>query len=287
MRFVSFMAAGSPGFGAVSGDGIVDLGRRMEGFADLREVLAAGAIAEATDLAAGVSPDHALDGVTLLPTIPNAKKYICIGVNYANRDAEYDNPTAAADYPSVFLRTPDSLVGHNSPLIRPPESPQLDYEGEIALVIGKGGRRISLDEAESHIAGLTMLNEGTIRDWCRHGKFNVTQGKNFAGSGAIGPWLVTADEFSGYDDLSLTTTVNGEIRQHDNTANLSYPFRFLTHYLSNFFVLKPGDVIATGTPTGAGARFDPPRDLVPGDVVEISCPSIGVLSNPVADEVVP
>ncbi|MDA0651800.1 MAG: fumarylacetoacetate hydrolase family protein [Proteobacteria bacterium] len=286
MKFVSFMAAGTTSFGAVSGNGIVDLGRRMDGIGDLREVLSAGAMAKAMELASSAATDHALDGVTLLPTIPNAEKYICIGVNYANRDAEYDNPTPAADYPSVFLRTPDSFVGHNSPLIRPPESPQLDYEGEIAIVIGKGGRRISLDDAESHIAGLTMLNEGTIRDWCRHGKFNVTQGKNFAGSGAIGPWLVTEDEFSGYDDLSITTTVNGEIRQHDNTANLSYPFRFLIHYLSNFFVLKPGDVIATGTPTGAGARFDPPRYLAPGDVVEVDCPSIGVLSNPVADEVV-
>ncbi len=136
------------------------------------------------------------------------------------------------------------------------------------------------------MAGLTLLNEGTIRDWCRHGKFNVTQGKNFAHAGSIGPWLVTADEFSGYDDLSLTTFVNGELRQRDNTANLTYPFRFLIHYLSIFCLLKPGDVIATGTPTGAGARFDPPRYLVPGDVVEVDCPSIGKLSNSVADEVI-
>ena len=153
-------------------------------------------------------------------------------------------------------------------------------------MVGKAGRRIPEVNALSYIAGLTLLNEGSIRDWMRHGTFNITQGKNFEQTGSIGPWMVTADEFAGYGDLDLKTEVNGEIRQQDNTAHLIFDFAYLISYLSSFYHLKPADVIATGTPTGAGARFDPPRFLVPGDVVEIDCPSIGILSNPVIDEIV-
>jgi 5-carboxymethyl-2-hydroxymuconate isomerase len=182
------------------------------------------------------------------------------------------------------MRTPESLVGHGEPLVRPLESVQLDYEGEIAIVIGAPGRRIAEATAHAHIAGLTLMNEGSVRDWMRHAKFNVTQGKNFARSGALGPWLVTADEFIGYDDLTLTTRVNGEVRQHDTTARLMFPFRYLIHYLSTFMPLAPGDVIATGTPNGAGARFDPPRYLEPGDLVEVEVPGIGLLANRVIDE---
>jgi 5-carboxymethyl-2-hydroxymuconate isomerase len=161
---------------------------------------------------------------------------------------------------------------------------QLDYEGEIAIVIGKSGRRIAQADALSHIAGLTCLNEGTIRDWVRHGKFNVTQGKNWDASGAIGPWLVTADEFADMDSLTVTTRVNGEVRQHDTTARLMFPFSRLIHYVSTWTTLVPGDVIATGTPTGAGVRFDPPRFLARGDVVQVEVSGVGVLENRVADE---
>lgn len=175
-------------------------------------------------------------------------------------------------------------MGHGRNLIRPPESLQLDYEGEIAIIIGKAGRRIPEGDAESHIAGLTCVNEGTIRDWTKHGKFNVTQGKNFDASGAIGPWMVTADEFRGYDNLRVTTRVNGELRQDDTTANLMFPFRYLLSYISIWTTLKAGDVISTGTPIGAGARFDPPRFLKPGDTVEVEVSGIGTLSNRVADE---
>jgi 5-carboxymethyl-2-hydroxymuconate isomerase len=286
MRFASFDAAGRRSFGAVTGGGIVDLGARMGKIATLRDALAAGVIEAAKERAAGLSPDFALDDVTLLPTVPDAEKYICVGVNYANRNAEYKDRSEQPKYPSLFMRAAESFVGHNNPVVRPPESDQLDYEGEIALVIGKEGRRISMEDAESHIAGLTLLNEGTIRDWLRHGKFNVTQGKNFEKTGSIGPWLVTADEFSGYDDLAIRTTVNGEVRQDDTTASLIFRFDYIIHYLSTFYRLKPGDVIATGTPTGAGARFDPPRWLTPGDRLEISWPAIGVLSNTVIDEAV-
>ena len=168
--------------------------------------------------------------------------------------------------------------------MRPPESEQLDYEGEIGIIIGKGGRRISEDAAESHIAGLTCVNEGTIRDWTKHGKFNVTQGKTWEASGSIGPWMVTSDEFPGFGDVTVTTRVNGEQRQHDTTANLMFPFRTLIRYISTWTALKPGDVIVTGTPIGAGIRFTPPKFLKPGDVVEVEVSGVGVLSNTVADE---
>ena len=184
----------------------------------------------------------------------------------------------------MFVRFPDSLTGHEQPLIRPPESAQLDYEGEITVVIGTGGRRIPVAEARNHIAGVSLGNEGTIRDWVRHAKFNVTQGKNWPSSGALGPWLVPLDEIGDFDNLHLTTAVNGEVRQNDTPASMKYPIEYQVHYLSTFTELHPGDVIFTGTPTGAGARQDPPVWLRPGDVVEVIVPGIGTLRNPIVDE---
>jgi len=281
MKLLSFEAAGKRRFGAVAGDGVVDLTGE---FGSLREALAANALGRLREAAAARKPQLSLAEVTFLTPIPFPEKIICVGVNYGNRNEEYKDGSAPPKYPSVFPRFPGSFVGHRAHLLRPPESMQLDYEGEIAIVIGAAGRRIAERDAERHIAGLTCLNEGTIRDWTKHGKFNVTQGKNWDASGAIGPWLVTADEFSGYDDLRVTTRVNGEVRQDDTTANLIFPFRHLIHYISTWTTLQPGDVIATGTPVGAGVRFDPPRFLKPGDVVEVEVPGIGTLSNAVADE---
>ena len=283
MRFVSYRG----GFGAVKGDGIVDLsGRLGPQVRSLKALLAQDALAQARDLADRAEAGLNLADVQLLPPIPAPEKIICIGVNYGDRNAEYRDDSEQPKWPSVFLRTPDSLVGHASAILRPPESEQFDYEGEIAIIIGKAGRRIDEADAARHIAGLTIMNEGSVRDWMRHGKFNVTQGKNFAGSGAAGPWMVSADEFADFEDMTVTTRVNGELRQHDTTANLMFPFRYLIAYLSTFMVLKPGDVIATGTPSGAGARFEPPKFLVPGDKVTVEVPGIGVLENRVADEVV-
>jgi 2-keto-4-pentenoate hydratase/2-oxohepta-3-ene-1,7-dioic acid hydratase in catechol pathway len=281
MKLLSFEAAGKGRFGAVAGDGIVDLSGE---FGSLREALAANALGRLREAAAARKPQFALADVAFLPPIPFPEKIICVGVNYGNRNEEYKDGSASPKYPSVFPRFPGSFVGHRAHLLRPPESVQLDYEGEIAIVIGTAGRRIAEAGAERHIAGLTCLNEGTIRDWTKHGKFNVTQGKNWDASGAIGPWLVTADEFAGYGDLRVTTRVNGEVRQDDTTANLIFPFRHLIAYISTWTTLQPGDVIATGTPVGAGVRFDPPRFLRPGDVVEVEVPGIGTLSNTVADE---
>jgi 5-carboxymethyl-2-hydroxymuconate isomerase len=284
MKLLSFKAGGRESFGAVTEKGVVDLQRRMgPECATLRAVITQGSLARAADLAARQAADFALDQIEFLPPIPVPEKIICVGVNYANRNQEYENMDVP-EWPSVFMRTPGSLVGHLAPLVRPPESPQLDYEGEIALVISKGGRRIAKDRALSHIAGLTCLNEGTIRDWTRHGKFNVTQGKNFDRSGAIGPWMVTADAFPSFDKLRVTTRVNGEVRQDDTTASLIFNFAYLISYISIWTALTPGDVIATGTPIGAGVRFKPPRYLVPGDVVEVEAEGIGTLSNRVIDE---
>jgi 2-keto-4-pentenoate hydratase/2-oxohepta-3-ene-1,7-dioic acid hydratase in catechol pathway len=285
MKFLSFRHAGKDSYGALTDGGIVDLGARHPELADLRAVLRLQRLPELSAEAAGSTADFSVDGVEFLPTIPNPEKIICIGVNYANRNAEYADGSALPEYPSVFMRTRESLVGHQGTLLRPPESEQLDYEGEIVLVIGREGRRIPRDQAMQHIAGLTLMNEGSVRDWLRHSKFNVTQGKNFEHSGALGPTMVSSDELDPMTELRLLTRVNGEERQNDTTANLMFPFDYLVSYVSTFYRLKPGDIIATGTPNGAGARFNPPRYLKPGDVVEVEVAGIGVLRNTVADDI--
>ncbi|MEM7140813.1 MAG: fumarylacetoacetate hydrolase family protein [Actinomycetota bacterium] len=283
MRLLSYSIDGEHGFGVLTADsqGIVDLGSRIE--EDDLGALIAGAGVTAARPFAGEPADHALVDATIERLIPTPGKIFCIGVNYGGRAQEYDDPADAA-YPSVFVRFPHSFTGHGQPLIRPPESEQLDYEGEIVVVIGTGGRRIPIENARAHIAGVSLGNEGTIRDWVRHAKFNVTQGKNWPNTGAIGPWLVPIDEVPEFDQLRIRTHVNGELRQDDTPSTMKYSIEYQVHYLSTFCELQPGDVIFTGTPTGAGARFDPPIWLEPGDVVEVSVPEIGTLRNPVADE---
>ena len=285
MRFLSFSAEGQTRFGAIVEDRVVDLSERMSEYASLRHVISAGALVRAQDIAIDASSDFSLKQIDFLPTITDPQKIVCIGINYGKRDAEYTQLNAPPKYPSVFMRTRESLVGHQQPILRPPESEQLDYEGEIALIIGKAGRRIPQEKAIEHIAGLSLINEGSVRDWMRHGTFNVTQGKNFERSGAQGPWMVTVDEFSSLDTLELTCRVNGDVRQQDSTTNLLFSFRYLISYLSTFMRLQPGDIISTGTPTGSGARLEPPEFLVAGDVIEVEVPEIGILRNEVVDEV--
>jgi len=286
MKFISFSNDGTRSFGAVVGDGVVDLGARHGGLPDLRQAIRTDRLGELATEAATADADFGLKDIEFLPTIPNPEKVICIGVNYANRNAEYKDGSEAPKYPSVFMRTRESLTGHEQPLMDPPESDQLDYEGEIVIVIGKEGRRIAEESAHEHVAGLTIMNEGSLRDFLRHAKFNVTQGKNFERSGSLGPWMVTPDELDPMSELQVMTRVNGEERQNDTTDNLMFPFRYLVSYLSTFYRLKPGDIIATGTPNGAGARFDPPKYLKEGDVVEVEVPGIGILRNGVKTEVV-
>jgi 2-keto-4-pentenoate hydratase/2-oxohepta-3-ene-1,7-dioic acid hydratase in catechol pathway len=284
MRFLTFSHAGEESWGVITDEGVIDLGNLLG--SNLLEVLQNNKLDAMKKLANGLDVDYKAEDIEFLAPITNPGKIACVGVNYANRNAEYKDGSEAPKYPSLFIRTPDSLTAHNQPLIRPPESDKLDYEGEIVIIIGKEGRRIAEEDAYNHIAGITIMNEGTLRDWVRHAKFNVTQGKNFVHSGSIGPWMVTADEFTPeqFENMRVTTRVNGEIRQDDTTASMMFPFKYIISYFSTFFHLKPGDVIATGTPNGAGARFEPPRYLAPGDIVEIDVEGVGTLVNGVQDE---
>jgi 2-keto-4-pentenoate hydratase/2-oxohepta-3-ene-1,7-dioic acid hydratase in catechol pathway len=282
MQLASYKMRGRPSFGAVVGDGVVDLRSRLSRFSSLLEVFRAGALNEARTTLDGVRPDLPLSEVELLPPLPTPEKILCIGINYVNRGKDYDlaeNPK----YPSMFYRAPSSVVGHGQNLIRPKISEQLDYEGEIAMVIGRECKNVPKEAALGVIAGLTLCNEGTIRDWLRHGRFNVTQGKNFDASGSIGPWIETDVDLT--KPLHLTVRKNGQVTQDETTANMVFSFADLIVYVTKIMTLKPGDIISTGTPVRQDVKPDvPPVWLKPGDVIEIECPGVGVLRNTVADE---
>lgn len=271
-------------WGLVRDDGFVDLARRHPEFQSLRQVIEDNALLRVAEGGAGLAADHALASLRYEIPIPSPGKIVCIGINYPARNEEYSEGNAAAKYPGIFPRVPNSFTGHNENILRPPESDQLDYEGEVAIVIGKAGRRIRQSEAYDYIAGVTICNEGTIRDWLRHSRFNVTQGKNFDASGSIGPWIVPFTTASQLDDVRLTTKVNGELRQDDRTSRMIYNFRFILAYVSAFTTLYPGDIIVTGTPVGTGVSANPPIWLKPGDVLEISVEGVGTLRNTIADE---
>lgn len=283
-RLAAFSHDGRVSYGLVRGDGIVDLGPVHPEWPDLGAAVRAGALEALAQEAATLPADFSESGIRYLIPVASPEKIICVGVNFPDRNAEYKDGQEAPPNPSLFIRFPRSFTGHDEPLIRPPESHQLDYEGEIVIVIGKAGRRIAEKDALSHVAALTLCNEGTLRDWVRHAKFNVTQGKNFDASGSIGPWLVPYEDESQLADIALETRVNGEVRQQDRTSRMIFSFRKIIAYVSTFTTLVPGDLIVTGTPTGAGARFDPPQWLKPGDVIEVSAEGIGTLRNTVADE---
>ncbi len=270
---------GTTGFGLVDGESVSECA--SSDMPDMMSALRADRLAALRASAGSVR--WSTTDVVFMPPVAAPEKIICVGVNYANRNAEYRDGSGEYAYPSLFVRFPGSFVGHEQAIVRPRESDQFDYEGEVVLVVGRPGRRIPRDDALDHVAGLTLANDGTLRDWLRHSRFNVTQGKNFDASGSIGPWIVPASEIDLARPLRLTTRVNGEVRQDDTTANMLFDFSRLIEYISTFTTLRPGDLILTGTPTGAGARLDPPRWLKPGDTVEIEVPEIGTLRNPVAD----
>ncbi|WP_298560416.1 fumarylacetoacetate hydrolase family protein [uncultured Aliiroseovarius sp.] len=284
MRFATYTANGDTFFGAITDEGAVALNDAFPDHASLYEAIAAGQFDALASVAKGRDVTHT--DYTFEMVMPDARRILCVGVNFPDRNAEYKDGSAQPKYMSLFPRFASGFTGHNRPLIRPPENHTLDYEGEVAIVIGKAGRRIAAEDAYDHIAALTLCNEGTIRDWVRHAKFNVTQGKNWDRSGAIGPWLVPFTNAAQLDDARIQTHVNGELRQDDTLNRMMFPIREEIAYISTFMTLQPGDVIVTGTPTGAGARFDPPKYLVPGDVVEVSVDGIGTLSNTIEDEVV-
>ncbi|MDF1718607.1 MAG: fumarylacetoacetate hydrolase family protein [Antarcticimicrobium sp.] len=283
-KFATYSVGKETLYGAVTEGGMIALSPVYREWPDLRTVIEAGALYDLAVAAQDKPVTHPNGTFEYQIPIPAPEKIICVGVNFPDRNAEYKDGQDAPPNMSLFIRFARSFTGHENPLIRPPETPQLDYEGEIAVVIGKGGRRISQADAYDHIAAITLCNEGTLRDWVRHAKFNVTQGKNWDHSGAMGPWLVPFTSPAQLDDVRLTTRVNGELRQDDRTSRMLFPIRRQIEYISTFTTLVPGDIIVTGTPTGAGARFDPPRFLRPGDVIEVEAEGIGKLVNTVADE---
>lgn len=278
MRIVSFATAAGPSFGVVVGDAVVDAGRRLR-HPDIRAVLRAGALAELGALVT-VAPDHALADITVLPAVPGDRKVLAVGLNYRAHVAE----TAGRDvpeHPRIFARLADTIIGHGQPMWRPRNSDHFDYEGELAVVIGKPGRHIPSERALEHVAAYTIFNDGSVRDFQKH---SVTAGKNFPHTGPLGPWLVTADELPDPQALTLTTRVNGEQRQRTGTADMILPVAALIAYVSAFTPLSPGDVIATGTPEGVAQARRPPAWLRPGDVVEVEISGIGILRNPVIAE---
>lgn len=282
MKFATYSVGDETFYGAVTDRGLIALSPDFPQWPSLLEAVKAGGLTRLRDAAEARAPTHA--EVRYEMVLPDARRIICVGVNFPERNAEYLDGSEQPRYMSLFPRFASGFTGHDRPLIRPPESHTLDYEGEVAIVIGKGGRRISQENAYDHIAALTIANEGTIRDWVRHAKFNVTQGKNWDRSGALGPWIVPFTDASQIDEARIITRVNGDVRQDDMLKRMIFPVRREIEYISTFMALEPGDIIISGTPTGAGARFDPPRYLAPGDVVEVEVNGIGTLRNTIADE---
>ena len=256
LRLSSFRIRDRTSFGAVTDAGMVDLGGRLGGrYSSLLELIRAGDQGLKDARAASASPfaDYRLRDVEFLPPVRNPEKIVCVGINYPERATEYKDGREKPKYPNLFVRFPDSLVGHEQALVRPKVSDKFDYEGEIVLVIGEAGRDVPRANALSTVYGLTLGNEGSVRDWLRHGTLNVTQGKNFDRSGSIGPWILPADELDPGKPLHLMTRVNGELRQDDNTQRLTWDFAWLIGYITQFATLKPGDLIFTGTPAGVAA----------------------------------
>ena len=282
MKLISFESSGQPSYGVVRGDGVFDLGRDLGArWPSLRHVLAADGVEELRRMAQDRSPDHALDDVTYLPPIPEPTKIICVGMNYEPHRIEMGRDKAP--YPTLFSRFTDCLVAHGQPIVRPPVSEKLDYEGEFALVIGRGGRYIAEADAFDHIAGYACFLDGSLRDYQVH-TGQVIAGKNFPNTGGFGPWFVTADEVGDPTKLGLTTRLNGEVMQEGRIDQLIYPIPELIAYISQWTELAPGDVISTGTPSGVGLARTPPVFMKAGDTIEVEIERIGTLRHPIIDE---
>jgi 2-keto-4-pentenoate hydratase/2-oxohepta-3-ene-1,7-dioic acid hydratase in catechol pathway len=280
MKLCSFIHDGVPSYGLVTDAGIVDLGKR---FAEptLRDFLAAGDLGRAAALA-GEPADYAFDAVAHAPVIPNPDKIICVGLNYHAHIEETGREETPN--PVLFARYAGSQIGHDAPLLKPLESDQFDYEGELAVIIGKQGRRISEADALEYVAGYACYNDASVRDWQKH-THQFMPGKTFADTGAFGPWMVTADEIPDPTALHLQTRLNGQVVQDTGVNLLVTSIPRLIAYCSTILPLLPGDVIVSGTPGGVGARRNPPLWMKDGDVCEVEISGIGVLSNPIKAEV--
>jgi 2-keto-4-pentenoate hydratase/2-oxohepta-3-ene-1,7-dioic acid hydratase in catechol pathway len=279
MKVVSFVRNGKSSYGVVVNDGIVDVGARLGAkYADLVAVLKAGALAEVEAAAKGAAADLKYEGTTLLPVIPNPGKIVCVGVNYDEHRREMGREPPG--HPTIFVRFPESQVAHNQPLLKPAESDKLDYEAELAVIIGKRGYKVSEENAFDIVAGYSCYNDGSVRDWQTHtGQF--TPGKNFNATGGFGPWMVTADEIPDAQKLAIQSRLNGQVMQSSNTDLMTFNIRKIIKYVTTFTPLEPGDVIATGTPGGVGTKRNPPVYMKDGDIIEIEIEKVGLLRNPV------
>lgn len=286
MKLLSYRQAGREAWGAVVGDGVVDLSRWRDGVDTLRDYIACGAYRDAAAHVKGRAIDAQLGEIEYLPVITQPEKIVCAVRNYL----DHHNEAIAAglqrelsDFPPIFLRVWRSQCGHGQPVIKPRVSDTLDWEGELAVIIGEGGRDIAAADAWQHVAGYSIYNDASVREWQFHAK-QIASGKNFESTGSFGPWMVTADEIEPGRTLKLETRLNGEVVQSSDTGNLIFSIPRLISYASTIFTLSPGDVIVTGTPAGVGFGRKPPRYMQPGDTVEVEIEGIGVLRNPIVDQ---
>ncbi|HEV2430389.1 MAG TPA: fumarylacetoacetate hydrolase family protein [Burkholderiales bacterium] len=281
MKLASFSTAQGTSYGAVTANGIVDLRRRLGNqFPDLKALVAGNGLSQAEQYLSA-APDYQSTDVNWLPVIPNPDKILCVGLNYQEHVVETGRDNT--EQPAIFIRLPESQVGHRQPILRPRESKNLDYEAEIAVIIGRPGRRISQKDSWSHIAGYSCYNDGSVRDWQRH-TIQWTAGKNFARTGGFGPWMVTADEIPPGTRMTLSCRLNGERMQHATTEQMIFKIPKILEYVSSWTTLVPGDVIVTGTPGGVGARRTPPVWMKPDDKVEVEIDKVGILENTIGED---
>lgn len=282
MRLASFTHLGRPSFGAVSGDGIVDLSGRIGTTGDLRTLIASDEDwIRLAERHATSSPDYGVSDVEMLPVIPTPSKILCVGLNYETHRRETGRPPA--NHPTIFARYANTLVGHGQAIWRPRNTDILDFEGELAVVIGRPGRHIDPADAHRHIAGYACFNDATLRDWQQH-SHQYTPGKNFPSTAPFGPWMTTTDEVANIEDQTLSTTLNGRTMQQDQISSMIFPISELIAYCSAFTRLEPGDVIATGTPGGVGFKRDPQVLMEPGDEISVAISGVGTLTNSIIEE---
>ncbi|WHS58269.1 fumarylacetoacetate hydrolase family protein [Pseudomonas sp. G2-4] len=282
MKLASFIVQGRSTYGVIEDEQVIDLESVKPTFGnDLKQAIANHHLGELTPVTLASLPRIPLAEVTFLPVIPNPGKVLCIGINYAThvRETGREMPT----YPMIFTRFADSQTAHLQPIVRPKASHKLDFEGELAVVIGKTARHVKHADALDYVAGYACYNDGSVRDWQKH-TIQFVPGKNFPNTGGFGPWLVTADEIGDPQDLELTTRLNGEVMQHTRTSDMIFDVRQLIEYCSTFTELAPGDVLVTGTTGGVGAFREPPVWMKPGDEVEIEIARVGTLRNIIVDE---
>lgn len=278
MKLASFVLQGIRSYGIVSAEGVVNLGQRLgDRYADLKALLAADdGLAQAARYSEEAA-DLRFDEIAFLPVIDNPGKILCVGMNYAEKRKEFDQHNPA---PTLFVRFADSQTGHNAPVVKPRHSSEFDYEGELAVIIGKGGENIARETALSHVAGYSCYMDGSVRDW-QHSWF--TAGKNWRQTGAFGPWMTTADEIPDPHTLAIRTWLNGRMVQDDTTASMIHKVAELIEYISTFTSLTPGDVIITGSPGGVGKKRTPPLFMKAGDRIEVEIEKIGHLSNVIVE----